>query len=252
MDKCELRRLIRLHPKLYHLTAPGCWESVMEHGLLSTNALIERSGMSPERKFEIGRKRRSKNEEVCIPQPACVPESSPSHETGHGRFLKAVIRDQKPLILRKLRDQLDYQGACITEEEWFVRQNERVFFFLSRDSVSSMMKVYKEQDMLVVCTKTLVKAYCDRIELSAYNSGFNRWDRNDLSSYVKPYKLHDELFLPIRDYPYSYWHGERGDDGPVRELTILEGVCNIADYVIKAKQMSEGKTVKVLYERNNR
>ena len=247
MDKRELRRLIRRHPKLYHLTAPGRWGSVMEHGLLSTNALIERSGMSPERKFKIGRKRRSKSEEVCIPQPDCVPESSPSYEIAHGRSLRAVIRDQEPLILRKLRDQLAYQGACITEEEWFERQNERVFFFLSRDSVSSMMKVYKQQDMLVVCTKSLVKAYCNRIELSAYNSGFNRWDRNDLSSYVKPYKLHDELFLPIRDYPYRYWHGERGNDGPVRELTILDGVCNIADYVIKVKKMSEGRTVKVLY-----
>ena len=81
-----------------------------------------------------------------------------------------------------------------------------------------------------------------------------RWDttwkdRNDLSKYVKPFKLHDELFLPIRDYPYSYWRGERGDDGPVRELTILARVCDIADYVIKVKEMSKGKTVRVLYHR---
>ena len=219
----------------------------MEHGLLSTNALIERSGMPPGRKFKIGRERRSKSKEVCIPQSACVPESSPSLKTGHKRSLKAVIRDQKPLILRKLRDQLVYQGACITEEEWFERQNERVFFFLTRDSVSNMMKVYKQQDMLVVCTKSLVKAYCDRIELSAYNSGSNWKDWNDLSKYVKSFKLHDELFLPIRDYPYGYWCKERGDDGPVRELTVLDGVGDIADYVIKVKKMSEGRTVKVLY-----
>ena len=70
-----------------------------------------------------------------------------------------------------------------------------------------------------------------------------------MSKYVKPFKLHDELFLPIRDYPYSYWRGERGDDGPVRELTILARVCDIADYVIKVKEMSKGKTVRVLYHR---
>lgn len=247
MDKRELVRLVRCYPKLYHLTASGCWESIMEYGLLSTNALIARSRMSPGKKLKIGRRRRPKSEEVCVPQAICVSESSPSHEIECGRPLKAVIRDQKPLILRKLRDQLDFQGACITEEEWFERQNERVFFFLSRDSVSNMMKVYKQQDMLVVCTKSLVKAYCDRIELSAYNSGSNWKDWNDLSRYVKPFKLHDELFLPIRDYPYGYWSKERRDDGPVRELTIIDGVCNIADYVIKVKEMSEGKTVRILY-----
>ena len=221
--------------------------SIMAHGLLSTNALLERSRMPLERKFEIGQKRRAKSEEICVLQPAHVSESSQSHETWNRQPLAAVIRDQKPLILRKLRDQLEYQGACITEEEWFERQNERVFFFLSWDSVSSMMKIYKQQDMLVVCTKSLVKAYCDRIELSAYNSGFNRWDRNDLSSYVKPYRLHDELFLPIREYPYSYWHGERGSDGPVKELTVLDGIDNIAAHVIRVEEMRNGKTVSVLH-----
>ena len=247
MDKWELKRLVRRHPKLYHLTAGGSWESIMEHGLLSTNALIELSGMSPTKKFEIGRRRRSKSEEVCVPESIFVPESSPSHEAGCGRSLKAVIRDQKPLILRKLRDQLDFQGACITEEEWFERQNKRVFFFLSRDAASSIMKVYKQQDMLVVCTKSLVRAYCDRIELSAYNSGFNRWDRNDLSSYVKPYRLHDELFLPIRDYPYSYWRGERGNDGSVRELTVLDGIDDIKPHVIRVEEMTDGMSTSLVY-----
>ena len=255
--------LISNHPELYHVTATGSWCSIKKHGLCTTNDLLNRAGvtlscpaegqygrldnpagwreMQDGQTSRIGWKARDTGARVCSDDP----ESS----------LTAIIRDQDPLNGGStLESQLEHQGACITLEEWHERQNDRVFFFPTEKAAKGFAKTYQgknaPQDILVVCTKSLINEHRDQIELSAYNSGSTEHQGEDVVSKNGLEKWHDELFVPLGEYNFDYWRLKKG--GPkkaVVEVTVKGGVPDILAHVVKVVQMNGSEEGCLLHKR---
>lgn len=229
----DSRDLVIAYPTLYHLTARGCWKSILEHGLLSAIDLAAECGI--DRDEIIGRRRAT-----------CRKVSAPNSS------LKAVIRDQVPLSVDKLVRYIDYQGNRITLERLLERQSERVFFFVSEAAAGRMAAKYEAmgcpQNMFVVNADSLVNEHLDHIDLSAYNSGFNRTDRRNPAYHPSWYKLYHEMFLPIQEYPYDIWctRRKKPQEHPIVELTVRGRVSDLKAHVEKVFEMdgeNKGRTV---------
>ena len=165
----------------------------------------------------------------------------------------AMIRDQNTLKDGKLEKYLKVIG--MSAKDWYRRQNARVFFFLKKEppqdgrerGLVALAKKYERQDMLVVCTKSLINAHFHKIDLSHYNSGFNLMDTKEPKVY-KAYRRHDSLFLRIENYTYK----RDNRKNQVNELTVVGGVPDIRDHVIKIVEMNHGKEGKILYPSGSR
>ena len=240
MTPQELARLISIHPVLYHLTWPCAWKSIMRHGLLSTNALLDRSTKSKDEKDDISYCHRKECEPIEGKEVHSIP-------------LKAMIRDQQTIDDEKLRDHLGKIG--MPENAWYHRQNERVFFFLTTKppkkkksgGLVALAKKYEQQEMIMVCTKSLIDAHYHEVDLSHYNTGFNLWDPDSLENPDYP-KRQDSLFHRIEDYPYK----RNGKKNEVRELTVVGGVPDIRNHVIKIVEMNNGVEGDVVYRCGSR
>lgn len=229
MNRQELMEMVANHPKLYHMTAQGSWDSIKKNGLLSTRKLLAMCKTPREQRNDICQKPRSNS----------VPVENPEIS------LDATIRDQKPLYDSFLKKQLKKQRAKITPKQWYERQNGRVFFFLTKERLARFVKQYPDEDVLEINTRSLVAAYCCQIELCPYNSGFNKREKNMLKN-PSYYKRHDDMFLPLKDYPYRFW--QKHNKVPVKELTVLNGVPDIAFHVIRVVRMHKDEEPEVLEE----
>ena len=237
--------LIDCCPLLYHVTGGACC-SIRKHGLLTTNDLLGRGHAEFSRPVASwcgdlnnpldwrGMEEHEDPGTGCEVRDSCVRVSDPDS------CLDAVIRDQVPLNEEILKSQLAYQSrlrsGIPTLEEWHRRQNDRVFFFPTKEKAEELAEKYRKkgapQKILVVCTKSLVEAHGSRIELSAYNSGNTDHQGEDVVSGGWE-KWHDKLFLPLGEYDYHHWLRKRGRKGrSVREVTVKGGVPDIADHVI--------------------
>lgn len=212
--------LTRLYPEMYHMAADGSWPSIARHGLLSTAALVDLWEItSPDLRDSLLRQRR----------PEQVPIEHPEHGV-------AIVRDHKPIREAALA------GALIdmTPEQWIEVLNERVFFFVQRMRLESLLGAYRREAQIVITvdTASLVAAHEDRVELCRINSGFaqphNKAPRNRQS------------FLPIAEYP----HRDRRTPSPqgidLAELTVLGGVPDIADHVIRVERVFGGEVLERL------
>ena len=240
MTPQELARLVADHPVLYHLTWRGAWPSILEHGLLSTNALLDRSTKSNSERNAIGCHHRSK----CMSVEGEESDTPP---------LKAMIRDQNTIKDDKLEAYLKVIG--MSAKDWYRRQNARVFFFLKSElprngrerGLVALAKKYEQQDMIIVCTKSLINAHFHKIDLSHYNSGFNLMDAK-APKVADAYRKHDSLFLRIENYTYK----RDNRKNQVNELTVIGGVPDIREHVIKIVEMNHGKEGKILYPSDSR
>lgn len=217
MNDSEIRQFISARPVLYHVTAGGSWLSIGEHGLLSTNALLDSSTLEEGESMRIRRNHR----------PECVTVQG---KGSHRIPLKADIRDQHPMNDIVLKRQLEAQKTGITAKEWYEGQNERVFFFVSRRTAVRLMSLYAErgqpQCMLEICTKSLFKAHCDKIELSEFNTGSNKQEPDVPKN--EDGKWHCNLRKPWKEYPSR----KRDRKNVVKELTVPGGIPDIARHVI--------------------
>ena len=229
MNRQELMEMVANYPRLYHLTAQGSWDSIKKNGLLSTSKLLAMCKTPKELRDIICREPRSNS----------VPVENPEIS------LDATIRDQEPLYDSILKTQLEIQRAKITAQKWYERQNGRVFLFLSYERLADFAKQYPDEDMLVINTRSLVATHCCQIELCAYNSGYNKREAHMLEN-PSYYKRHDDMFLPFKDYPYRFW--QKRNDVPVKELTVLNDIPDIAFHVIKVVRMHKDGEPEVLEE----
>lgn len=264
--------LISNYPVLYHVTARGAWPSIKRHGLLTTNDLLEMRDAALSLPVE-GRWGRLDDEEGWrlmedreMEEVECKARGKCVRVLNRGSSLNAIIRDQEPLgkcttLKKQLLHQSTLRAGTPTLKEWIHRQNDRAFFFPMRAGAEVMANKYQNQkehnpeekqisknkrapqDMLVVCTKSLVDEYGKRIELSARNSGDMRRE-NDLSDKPDWYRRHDELFLTLHRFDFEAWLCRSSKRNPVKEVTVRGGVPDISDHVIKVVQMNgsaEGK-----------
>src|SRR5437016_2836317 len=101
----------KLYPRLYHITSEGSWPSIQQHGLLSTEALLDLFGADGELRASV----------LAARRPDCVPIT-------HPQYGRAIIRDQKPLIESKLRCALQ---DGMTPREWYELLNRKTFFWVA-------------------------------------------------------------------------------------------------------------------------
>lgn len=210
--------LVRLYPELYHVSADGSWPSIERHGLLTSAQVVERWDASTHDRA-ILRERRSDS----------IPLVHPDFGT-------AVIRDHGPINAAALADAL----GETTAEEWYRILNERVFFFLQRRRLDSLLGAYANQvnTLITVDTASLVAAHESRVELCRINSGFaqphNKRPRSRAS-----FQLIAEYTHPDRNVPSATARD-------VAELTVLDGVPDLAAHVVRVERVFQGEVLEQL------
>ena len=207
--------LSRRHPQLFHVTLPGAWDGIRRRGLLPTSGLLDL--------FEVAAGRRVLLERVR--RPAAVPLHHPVHGT-------AVLNDQSPMTEAAL-------GKCLDDGlapgDWLALLNRRVFFWADEAGLDRLLHARanraRARTVLVVDTLRLAQAYAERIELSAINSG---------ATLRKPARRGLATFTPLPALPYEAWRRKRGGLDRILEVTVLEGVPDVARFVTEVRQVPPG------------
>lgn len=205
MDPADL---IERYPFVWHTALLANRDSIRQHGLLSSTAILEKAGVADSDISQLTRQRR--------PESVAV-------QGAHGRV---VLRDQKPMQAHNLRLQ------NISEGDWYAMLNSRVFFWMSESRLNNMLKAppYKNHRHLVlqVDTATLVERHHLRIELSKINSGATIFPN-------APSRGRD-TFKPMVDYPHR----------EAAELTVLGGVPDIVEMLVAVEIRQHGEPVEDL------
>nr|WP_137831577.1 hypothetical protein [Methylobacterium sp. L1A1] len=223
MNADERAEWLRDCPTLFHMAEAGAWPTIRRHGLLSPVAALDLFAIDGAAREAALRRR---------------PESIVLERADLGRI---VLRDQKPLndkaLTRCLRDGL-------VPADWHARLNGRVFFWLSRKRVQTLLagRAYRDHahEVLEIEAAPFVAAYADRIELSPINSG---------ATGQFPAPRGADTFLPLDAYPYAQWRRKRSRGERVVELTVPGSVPDIARFVRRVVVMREGSEVRTLDER---
>lgn len=222
MTDDELVELLRDGPTLFHMAEAGAWPTIRRHGLLSPAAALDLFGIGGAAREAALRRR---------------PESIVLERADLGRI---VLRDQKPLsdkaLARCLRDGL-------TPADWHARLNGRVFFWLSRKRVLTLLagRAYRDHahEILEIEAAPFVAAHRERIELSPINSG---------ATGQFPAPRGADTFLPLAAYPYADWRKKRPRGERAVELTVPGSVPDIVRFVRRVVVMRGSEEGETLYE----
>lgn len=208
-----LDSFLKQHPYLFHMAWKGAFDSIMLHGLLSTQALLDLYEVDSQTRECLLSKRRPNS--VII-----------THEE-HG---KAVIRDQKPLSDVKLNKCLT---GGLSTDDWYRILNERVFFWTTKERLFKLMNAAPYRDdshcVLVLDTQKLYSSYGPNITFSPINSGATMFPHT---------RRGNETFSRFEDFPYESYRSKRPRYDIFVELTVAYKVQNIANYLVSAYIMN--------------
>jgi hypothetical protein len=200
--------LAKIHPRLYHVTDPSALQGIMRHGLLPTSVLLSLFEVPSVDRKAIERRRR----------PASVSLSHPIHGS-------AIITDNRPLSETALTTCLD---DGLAPEDWLAILNNRIFFWSDEKSLARLLgaRLNRVRDRLVLVLDTLsvARQHHQRMELSAINTG---------STIRRPARRGLSTFVPLARHDYETWRRLRGGWDRIREVTVVGGVTQIADHLIK-------------------
>jgi len=191
----------------------GSWDSIQEHGLLSTSALLDLFEYTGEKRFEIESQWR----------PKSVPIIHPIHG-------KAIVRDQAPMSPDDLRGCL----IGISVQEWYELINGKIFFWVSeyrRDKFLNAVN-YRDKSHIVITlsTQDLLRAYLDDITLTDINTGF-AYHGGTRGRHT---------FKTIDEFPNSQ---------RVWEVAVEYAVRNISDFAIAIEERERDRLLKVIWKR---
>lgn len=151
----------------------------------------------------------------------------------------AMIRDQLPMDDVGLRRCLP---AHITPAEWYRLLNRKVFFWLTQDRLTKLLKAgtyrARPHTVIEVSARKLVEAHRQRIWFCPMNSGCTK---------PYPHPRDEKTFQRISDYPYSYWRSRRVRGERVVELAIDYSVPDIAQFVNRVVQMQANRELATLF-----
>ncbi len=205
--------LARLHPYLFHVTTPGAWASIRQHGLLSTQRLLDLFDVEVELRQQLQTSRRA----IAVP-------------LHHAQYGDVVLNDNLPLTEKALSRCLD---DGLTPGQWLAMLNERVFFWPDEAGLASMINARinrnRTREVLVIETARLPPVIADRMELCPINSG---------STIRKPARRGLCTFTPISKYTYRDWQKLRGRRDRIREVIIRDSLDAIENYVVEVRQIS--------------
>ncbi|MFE9914800.1 DUF7002 family protein [Micromonospora sp. NPDC005553] len=203
----DVEELIARHPQVFHAMSATAWPSVQQHGLLSTQQLIDLYGLDGDERERLLSAPRKQS--TVLRAPGLPP---------------AVIRDQKPM--KFIAEKIDPDSSLA---EYLAAINSRVFFWASAERLDRLRqaKEYRTENQVVlhVDTRALVERHGPRIELCRLNSGA-------VTQKNHPMRGH-RSWVPIADYPYEEYRRRFGRDGALVEVTVSGAVPDILDLTNK-------------------
>ncbi|MFZ7138026.1 MAG: DUF7002 family protein [archaeon] len=211
------------YPKLYHMAESGSWESIKEHGLLSTTALLDL--------FEINGKERLEIESTC--RKESVPIT-------HSKYGKAIIRDQKPLKENNLAKLLDDMSV----EDYCRLLNSKTFFWTRKKRLEGLLNAVayrnRSHTVLTIDTKSLVSKHEKEIWLSNINSGCTIFGVGRRGSYT---------FQKIADYDFEKMQKIKKENAIV-ELAVDYSVKDISDFVIQVEEWKGRTPINTIWKKS--
>ncbi|MCG7985340.1 MAG: hypothetical protein JAY90_21670 [Candidatus Thiodiazotropha lotti] len=221
----KIDELIDNFPVFYHMAEDGSWNSIREHGLLSTTAILDLYEYNGEVRQKI---------ETCH-----RPDSIEIH---HDTYGNAVIRDQKPMSDSTLEKCLQDN---LTPNDWYEMLNHKTFFWTSEDRLNRLLNArpYRNRphDVLIIQSQELIRAYAHNIYLSPMNSGCTR---------PFPHPRGRNTFSKIDEYPFTTRKRKAvGVWDAVVEVAIQGGVPDIAKYVLRVESRQGNDFIEEVWTR---
>lgn len=208
------------YPRVYHMANAGTWESIRQHGLRSTAALLDLFGINGPERYRIESCHRRESVEISHPQ--------------HGTV---VIRDQAPMRERQLEKCLEGMSC----REWYELLNRKAFFWATEARVRTLLraKLYRdtEHTIITIDTASLLAEHADRITLSPINSGSTLYD---------PRPRGRLTFRSISEYPFEERRKTRGLANAVAELAVDYSVPDITSHTIAVERRLGDRVLEVL------
>jgi hypothetical protein len=135
--------------RLYHLAEADNLDSILNHGLLSTERLLERAGLPDAERAEAMRRHRA--------VPVCLPTGT-------------LIRDQAPMPPSALASALD---DGMEPGDWYALLNSHVFLWPDRERLERQRKAcgIRLQFMLTFDATALLARFGEHAFVSPINSG---------------------------------------------------------------------------------
>ncbi|MFT0182776.1 DUF7002 family protein [Pseudomonas benzopyrenica] len=147
-------RFISRHPKLFHVTSPGAWQSIEKHGLLSTSAALDLCKV-------IGRDRKALEEQH---RPIDIAIGSAEEPL--------VLKNQASMPPHRPQETLPKETSTA---EWYKFTNGRVFMWADERRVFRLLnaRAYRKHshEVLIIDTESIVHDYLNNIKLCRMNSG---------------------------------------------------------------------------------
>jgi hypothetical protein len=215
----EKDKLIARYPRLYHMAEVGSWQNILQHGLLSTVAALDR--------FEVGGMERVQLESRHRPEKVTLQ--------GAG-LDKVVLRDQKPMSEQRLAGAL-MDG--LTPQQWYETINSKVFFWVQSKRLERLLsaRAYRkdEHDVFTMDTKSFVNSHEHVISLCHMNSG---------NTFPMPFPRGMQTFQRIENYSAK---PNGGPSKEVVELVVDYSVPDIAKHVIEIRRMKGTQVIQKMF-----
>jgi len=203
--------LAQRHPRLYHVTSPGAWDSMRRLGLLSTEALLRRAGLADDDIIRLTTQRRAQR--VTL------------RDTPLGRL---VLNDNTPLCENKLAACLD---DGLAPKDWLRMLNQRVFFWVDVAAMTRLRQARANRrdprEVLVFDTRALISAHFHRVEIAPFNTGNTR---------RAPVRRGLATFTPVSATTWDAWRWARrphkASPDKIVEVVVRDGVLDIANHLV--------------------
>jgi len=213
----ELSELLAHCPSLFHVAAEGAWPAIARHGLWSSTALLARAGLD--------------GSDLPRRDPRVI-------EVAAG--WTAMLRDQRPMDVIRL-------SRCVTgatPAEWVRLLNGRVFFWLTAARRDRLLGAGLNRgighDVLELDAAALIAAYRKRIALCPINSG---------ATIPFGTRRSPDSLRPIATYDYAHWRARRPRGEAAVELSVADGIADIATFVRRVVRFQGMRPGPVLFER---
>jgi hypothetical protein len=199
--------LTELHPRLFHLTAPGNGERILRHGLHPACSLVGHLSMSEQQ--NLIRKRRHKAVPIVHPEIGRV-----------------VLNDNIPTSEVKLAKCLD---DGLAPADWLEMLNGRVFFFTKLNNLEKLENARAvrghARDRFVIDTRRLAAKYAELLEITPINTG---------NTLRKPARRGLETFAPLLKTSYAEWRRRRPKKSldTISEVVVRGSIPDFSTYVI--------------------
>ncbi len=201
--------LAALHPRLYHLAAPGTHERVVHEGLLCAADIVERLGIEGDERVRLLERRRDAQAVLA-----------------DGRY---TLNDNLPLTEAALERCLD---DGLAPADWLRALNARTWFWPSERRLGTLMGARtnrgREREVIVFDTLMLVRAHAERVRLSPINGG---------STIRRPARRGLATYAPLGAHDYPTWRRLRGRLDTIAEVAVEGSVPDAADYIVEVRRV---------------